>query len=278
MYTAYYASCAEVVAVALPCSDVQLDAYSELSLSLFYLGQYEQCLQCIDTLLGLKWLPKYGIDLFLRKIRCLQITGDSLQARSVYDETVSFIQRMYSDQIQEKYKNRLDSFMNSTYVASNCLTEDEINEMWRTFSIPALASSAISLTISDDDKKSRFEAMTDILPATIIVKEVPYAVIPSFSTSESRYKSCWECCEQLTNCIPWHYCTLVVFCSVNCKEKAWNDYHQIECQILAWALYELSKLDHYTVGVFMFGFRSFIRAMTAFKSMEKLLEAVKQCK
>ena len=48
---------------------------------------------------------------------------------------------------------------------------------------------------------------------------------------ERIYMICSHCSKQTWNSLPCEHCTLCLYCSINCKKKAWKKYHDIECSL-----------------------------------------------
>lgn len=76
-------------------------------------------------------------------------------------------------------------------------------------------------------------ATRDIKPGKVIIVEEGYAAFPKRA---HVYLTCSRCLCFAWTGIPCDSCALVIYCSQECKDKAWQEYHGIECCILPFLL------------------------------------------
>lgn len=88
--------------------------------------------------------------------------------------------------------------------------------------------------------------------------------------SRFRYERCENCCEEHSmNLIPCKHCTVVMFCSEECRSEAMDRFHRYECPIIN--LIE-EKLPNTTL---LLALRSVICAVSCFESADDLIEFTK---
>ncbi|XP_021928622.1 SET and MYND domain-containing protein 4-like isoform X2 [Zootermopsis nevadensis] len=105
--------------------------------------------------------------------------------------------------------------------------------------IPA-ASAALRLCFSP--QKGRYmEATRNIKIGSVLIVEEPYAWALS---REAMAQRCLHCCRLVPAPIPCTQCSTVSYCSEDCRDTGWQDYHRFECHVLHHLLSakELSKM------------------------------------
>ncbi|XP_018321538.1 SET and MYND domain-containing protein 4 [Agrilus planipennis] len=84
------------------------------------------------------------------------------------------------------------------------------------------ASERISINYSE--RYGRYVvAETDIVPGEVLAVEKPYAKI---LLQDFYYTHCHNCVKRNMNLIPCAHCNLALFCSLSCKENAWQSFHK----------------------------------------------------
>lgn len=83
-------------------------------------------------------------------------------------------------------------------------------------------------------------ATRDILPGEIVLNDAPYITCINLNNAHAY---CGHCLKFSWACIPCNNCSWIMFCSEECKQKAWAEYHDIECNVLP-RLLENKNTDH----------------------------------
>ncbi|KAK0084735.1 hypothetical protein PV325_006489 [Microctonus aethiopoides] len=88
------------------------------------------------------------------------------------------------------------------------------------------ASSAIEIKFNDEDQGRYIAATRDIEAGEILFAHKSYA-----STIYARMQNeyCWHCSKHILVGVPCNQCPMVLFCDENCRDVAWNEYHDLEC-------------------------------------------------
>ncbi|CAG5101017.1 Similar to SMYD4: SET and MYND domain-containing protein 4 (Gallus gallus) [Cotesia congregata] len=81
-------------------------------------------------------------------------------------------------------------------------------------------------------------------------------------------KFCWYCLQRTWASVPCNLCINVVFCSEECRDKAWNEYHDIECRFLT--AIKTENVDPTDI----LSIKMTIKAVKEAGSLEKLKEQV----
>ncbi|XP_044005651.1 SET and MYND domain-containing protein 4-like [Aphidius gifuensis] len=89
--------------------------------------------------------------------------------------------------------------------------------------------SGISMLKKTKKNNQHVVATRDIKSGEFIYISEPLAATPG---RELRFTNCWHCCRSTWAGVPCDNCPNVIYCSVICKKKAWDSYHNIECLVL----------------------------------------------
>lgn len=205
----------------------------------------EECLK--DTNLALKCgYPKHlKYKVYQRQAECLCDLGNFKEAKFNFREALNFlnvskINRDQKNNVENKIQSQIDAIQikddletalkeaipdtKSIIVTSKA---DVIPNFLRNPKFPSLHK---SVTIKYDSKRGRHAVATDdIKCGTYILYEEPTI---SFLWSEQLLTHCTYCFTPVASLIPCFTCCLVVFCSADCRTKAWNSFHQYECKAL----------------------------------------------
>lgn len=274
-----YSHYAKSIAYAPSDSPEMALAYSNLSAVLLRLQKYTESLQAIDCCLSLNYPEESKFKIFLRKIECLKILGMSLKARRAYNETLSWVEQNHKDESNKtEMLSKLSDCYNKNVEVKKRFTEDEIDIIWDTLSIQKFneevpgVSSAIRLSHSQS-KGRHFVATRDIKPGEMLVKSKgPYALV---SLKDSQYQCCWACHKFMANCIPCDCCKNVIFCSEECKQEAWKEYHEVECPLLNYFLNVDEDLDEQMVAFIVKAFRILFMAIKEYGSVQNLRKTLR---
>lgn len=90
------------------------------------------------------------------------------------------------------------------------------------------ASKSIEISYSREMGRS-VVAADNIAPGEVLAVEQPYCCI----LLEAYYlKYCYGCLKQCFSMIPCQHCCHVMFCCSECRDKAWQNYHRMECKLM----------------------------------------------
>lgn len=87
-------------------------------------------------------------------------------------------------------------------------------------------SDALSFKYTPKTGKRWAVATRNIKPAEVLINVKPYATMLCV---EDIYTHCGRCFKEAWTSIPCKYCVHVVYCSKECMDAAWEEYHDIEC-------------------------------------------------
>ncbi|KAM3965894.1 LOW QUALITY PROTEIN: SET and MYND domain containing, class 4, member 4 [Aphomia sociella] len=181
-------------------------ALSNRSAVFLSLRKYNECFQDIEQVLKIKFPVKLKSKIEKRKETCLNNLGKS-----------------------KVNQNETDSEINDLLMLQG-LNDD------------TYSCASIKLKVVYNDTMGRHVvAKEDIKVGDVLVQEEPYTLL----LMKTQYLfSCGYCLSRRMNLLPCHKCCYVLYCSENCRLKAWKDYHETECSLTAMLLdMQFTKLE-----------------------------------
>ncbi|NXA35350.1 SMYD4 protein, partial [Eudromia elegans] len=244
--------------------DVSL-CFANRSAALFHLGHFEACLEDIARAQGHGYPDKLLPKVLLRKAECLLCLGrlqDAAEALSAVEKKLSVHQAMSSAAHQALLK-KINQLKNKVHEKENCAepaseAHDAIqreSDVWEENDSISGACSSLSLKF-DLERGRHLVASQDILMGQDLLKEEAFvsvlcpgeslqlpdsneALWDAQATNADLY--CHRCLKQLLASVPCSGCSYAKYCSQNCADLAWKQYHRTECSLGALLL---------TLGVF----------------------------
>jgi len=208
-------------------------------------GKTKECLK--DTSLAIKCgYPKHlKYKVYQRQAKCQCDLENFKEAKTNFREALKYLS---SSKISKDQKNNLENEIQSAIDAlqvkddletallvSDSETKtiiveskpDPVPNFLRNPKFPALHK---SVTIKYDTRRGRHAMATeDIKCGTYLLYEEPTI---NFLWSEQLLTHCTYCFTPVTSLVPCFTCCLVVFCSPECRSKAWSSFHQFECKAM----------------------------------------------
>ncbi|KAK0175758.1 hypothetical protein PV327_009484 [Microctonus hyperodae] len=254
------------VAYAPPKSRELSLAYANRSAALFAARLYDDCLIDIERALALNYPNELKAKLYARRVRCLSIlnVNSSDELNDALDKTRAWLEKMdLNNAGRVIVEKTLNNSMNIKIEKPRIKLDDERN-------LPEIpndnkeipgASSAIAINYSEEFGR-HIVATRDIEPGELIVAQKNYSWVLD---PEKYYSNCWNCSKQTWCGISCDYCVEAIYCCEICRDEAWNDYHDVECQVVG-PLIAL-QMAHLT----LMSLRLTIKAVREAGSIEKLM-------
>ncbi|XP_067165786.1 SET and MYND domain-containing protein 4 [Apteryx mantelli] len=239
--------------------------FANRSAALFHLGHFKVCLEDIARAQGHGYPDRLLPKVLLRKAECLLRLGrlqDAAEALSAVENKITVDQTMTSATHQALLK-KISQLRNKVHEKESCpepapeahgAIQREL-EIWEENDSISGASSSLSLNF-DLDRGRHLVASQDILPGQNLLKEEAFVsvlcpgeslLLPDSSETvwDTRVTNadlyCHRCLKQLLASVPCSGCSYAKYCSQNCADLAWEQYHRTECSLGALLL---------TLGVF----------------------------
>lgn len=199
--------------------------------------KFEECITDINRAMSIYQSDELKAKLSLRKASCLKLIKEL----------------KLDSKLTKKNSNKL-----------------ELPKMIPSKKVPCVAES-LSLKHSEKYGKHMI-ANQDIKPGEIIAIEEAYVAHPY---TNKLYIICSHCLSKTLNGIPCNFCAATIYCSENCKNQAWSEYHDIECSVV-------HKIPFSTVPKWLdinhtskFALKFFIKIIKN-HSLEKIIQEVKE--
>ncbi|NXF39666.1 SMYD4 protein, partial [Nyctibius bracteatus] len=249
----------------LPGSPEVSVCFANRSAALFHLGHFEVCLEDIARAESHGYPDRLLPKVLLRKAECLLRLGrlqDAADSLSVVENKIAMDGIVTSPTHQTLLK-KLSQLKIKICEKESCPEPAQEacgdiqrkSEIWEENDSISGASSSLSLNF-DRERGRHLVASQDILPGQSLLKEEAFVSVlcPGESrlvqdSSETVWDTrvtnadlyCHRCLRQLLASVPCRGCSYAKYCSQNCADVAWEQYHRAECSLGALLL---------TLGVF----------------------------
>lgn len=240
--------------------------FANRSAALFHLGHFEVCLEDIARAESHGYPDRLLPKVLLRKAECLLRLGKLQDATDTLTavENKMAVDGIMTSPIHRMLLKKLSQLKTEIHEGSSPEPAREAHgdiqresEIWEENGSISGASSSLSLNFSAE-RGRHLVASQDILPGQNLLKEKAFvsvlcpgegdslllqdsseAVWDTRVTNADLY--CHHCLKQLLASIPCCGCSYAKYCSQNCADVAWEQYHRTECPLGALLL---------TLGVF----------------------------
>lgn len=229
-------------------------AYGNRSAISFHLKQYKACIEDIDSALEAGFEKFRSITaLTRRKVTCL------LKLKRV-DEAEDILELFTDDtEAYEELSKELATLKAKIYVEKSNDGEDEEQDLnMFQFNLPdepeanpieyltakynylydeectqhRALGQKLCISRSDEGKELCIRATEDIEPGEVIAAERPFT---SVLIGDYKQYFCHHCQRRLIRdkaSVPCRWCSNVLYCSKECRNQSWEEYHRYECKYL----------------------------------------------
>ncbi|XP_044005655.1 SET and MYND domain-containing protein 4-like [Aphidius gifuensis] len=206
-------------------------AYANRSAVLFKARLYENCLLDIERSLKAGYPDNLKTKLHIRQALCFKALKPSshIETSISMASAMQWLPNLRKNNPNYNIKDEYSKIMNQLEKPCDTNTAKFTPIIKNKSSIIAGGSDAIKL-IKSNGNDQHIVAARSIKSGEFIYVNKPFEMIAS---DDKRYNTCWHCCRQTLASIPCDNCPSIVFCSQECKNIAWNEYHELECPILS---------------------------------------------
>ncbi|NXG04129.1 SMYD4 protein, partial [Sakesphorus luctuosus] len=266
--------------------------FANRSATLFHLGHFEVCLEDIARAESHGYPDRLLPKVLLRKAECLLCLGrlqDAADALSVVESKIHMDGLMTSPTHQTLLK-KLSQLKVKIHKKERCPEPapeacgdiQGKSEIWEENNSISGASSSLSLNF-DTERGRHLVASQDILPGQRLLKEEAFVSVlcPGESLPLQDSETAWDtrvtnadlychrCLRQLLASVPCQGCSYAKYCSQDCADVAWQQYHRTECSLGA-LLLTLGVFCHVALRtVLLAGFAEVDRLVKWFHSGDK---------
>ncbi|GLG94637.1 Uncharacterized protein GBIM_01812 [Gryllus bimaculatus] len=210
--------------------------FANRSAVLFAKEKFEDCLKDIERAFEYEYPTKLRYKLLERKAKCCYALGRLTEAEKYSVEALKCLSLAegLSEEKRLQIEKELREFLklpiklnfpeSSSPDLSHELPEKTYDQH------PQIPCASLALKICYNPDMGRYvEAAENIRPGDILLVERPYAsvLLPEFHSSH-----CSLCLRHSWSPVPCLHCTTVVYCSPQCRARAWELSHQVECSVL----------------------------------------------
>ena len=208
-------------------------AYGNRSALLLHMKMYESSIQDIDKAIKITSSNNFKIKLLCRKVECLAFL-DLLEARRTLEKAKeSLISGVpeNSREILNKLISKTESFLKTIIQKPIVISKDNYKKEMLMSLNKKESKNFNKIVMIKHNKKygNHLVASRDIYPGEIIIVEKFYA---SCLNLNKTFTSCHHCLNVCWSGIPCNDCAWAMFCSEECKSKALESYHDIECYLI----------------------------------------------
>ncbi|KAJ8679702.1 hypothetical protein QAD02_015489 [Eretmocerus hayati] len=194
-------------------------ALSNRSALWLHVNRYDLCLIDVERALRITTSNDLKNKLLIRQTKCLQSNQLNLQheARS-RNELPTFNQSEFISCAADCIKLELNKKFGRHYVATRDINPGEVI-------ISEKSPYVFAPYISRETK-----------PGEVIITEESPNVLGPYVHSRQMYLVCSHCLASAWVAIPCGSCVYAIYCSDICKQKAWSQYHDVECAITSFLM------------------------------------------
>uniref|UniRef100_A0A8C5T559 Protein-lysine N-methyltransferase SMYD4 n=1 Tax=Malurus cyaneus samueli TaxID=2593467 RepID=A0A8C5T559_9PASS len=240
--------------------------FANRSAALFHLGHYEVCLEDIARAESHGYPDRLLPKVLLRKAECLLCLGrlqDAQDALGVLERKIA-VDGLVASPTHQTLLKKLNQLKVKLREKEKCPEPAREahggiqgkSEIWEENDTISGASSSLSLSF-DAERGRHLVASRDIVPGQSLLREEAFVSVlcpgeslrlplqdggtawDTGATNADLY--CHRCLRQLLAWVPCQGCSYAKYCSQDCAEVAWQQYHRTECPLGALLL---------TLGIF----------------------------
>ncbi|NXY59367.1 SMYD4 protein, partial [Callaeas wilsoni] len=246
----------------LPGSPKVSVCFANRSAALLHLGHFEVCLEDIARAESHGYPDRLLPKVLLRKAECLLCLGRLQEARDILGVLESKIALDRVTTTHLTLLKKLSLLKVKLHEKERCPEPAQEahggirgkSEIWEENNSISGASSSLSLSF-DAERGRHLVASQDIVPGQSLLEEEAFVSVlcPGESLPLQDAETAWDtratnadlychrCLRQLLASVPCQGCSYAKYCSQDCADVAWQQYHRTECSLGALLL---------TLGVF----------------------------
>lgn len=261
------------IALAPNNSEELAQGYGNRAALLFHLKKFLECAINCDRALLITKSDNLKLKLLYRKAQCLHYINES-SVKDTCAEAKEFLNKsslnkFIKNEYRVKFNNILSSsddmgfdepIRNSKLYKYYC---EELSNFSRQEKVPCASQ---SIKIVYDKKWGRHVVATqDIPPGEIIAIEENFCTLTNV---DGKYLACSYCNQFTWVSFPCENCIDDVYCSKNCQQSAWDEYHCFECPLYAHYFKDIPEYEAYFETHYL---RLFLKIMHKAGSFDKII-------
>ena len=209
-------------------------SYGNRSATLYHLNRFRDCLDDIELALQSGYPKDSYYKLYDRQGKCFLAIGKGKNAKESFSKAVDCIKSAKMDErLLAKWNESLAKQLKD---CESCEEPKAHDKSKQELKVPKLSHSPnekyprLSRNVRVEyskDKGRQLRADQDIHIGEVLAVEDPYS---SVLYQEQYQTHCYRCMTKVDRPVPCTQCSTIVFCSQQCRQMAWQQYHQYECR------------------------------------------------
>ena len=206
------------------------------SAALFHLKRYKECLRDIELAMECGYPDTTRYKLFERQGSVYLALGNTSDAMACFQKALdNLLAAGLSAKATATWQANIGKQMESCRKAIIKPASDKDSEGTKMM-VPALTgepsekhpSASVAVKVRYDASCGRHTvADRDIKVGDVLMSEVPFTAV--MLPGEYMTNHCCQCFAATQAPVPCRQCSTVLFCSRECRDKAWQQYHWAEC-------------------------------------------------
>lgn len=246
--------------------DVDLaNAYANRSAALFHLDDYVACLWNAELAFQFGYPKENHYKLHDRQGKCHRKLNDFTKAQQSFQKAVESLEFSNLDEKKRQHFTQNLQRLIEEIRCEDCSEDPEkelegssravnrfhsnVPQIDKNSQNPVFLSASSVIGLRESDEMGRgLMASADIKVGEVVAVEKPFA---SVNLCEREQEYCSHCCRRVNSPVPCQQCCDVAFCSLQCHEEGWAEYHRDECKIIRHVQNMKSKLGHLGLRIVM---------------------------
>ncbi|KAK0162887.1 hypothetical protein PV327_006622 [Microctonus hyperodae] len=240
----------EGVIYAPPNSNELARAYANRSAALYSGGLYDDAILDIGRALEIGYPDDLKAKLYVRRAQCFFALNKKICPDLERDVANA---REWLSKMNPNGKKRVTEILDQNFSDVSSIKAPFEKIDYQRFLPKPLEGNKKLMGVSDavelqySEKYGRQVVATrDIKAGEAIFMHKAYA---SIVETEVLHKYCWHCVKRVWAGVPCHQCVSVIYCNENCRDEAWQEYHDIECLIVPVITDKMRQMGQSTWGL-----------------------------
>ena len=200
--------------------------FANRSAVLFSMSKYSQCLVNIELALAHGYPQDTKYKLLIRRAKCYQFTASEKEFQDSLDAaTSSLASANLSNKVCANWSEELSKLSHAP-LKSDDACDESLKQVNQEF--PSLSANA---GVAENKEFGRYiHAERDIEAGSTVLVEMPYCSV----TMPMYFLTHCSHCQARADTTPYPCvgCADVIYCSQDCQQKSWQQYHQYECDYI----------------------------------------------
>ncbi|XP_057330864.1 SET and MYND domain-containing protein 4-like [Microplitis mediator] len=262
----------EVIAYALPGSELLARGFANRSAALTNGGMYEDSLKDIERAFEIEYPDNLKAKLYARKAKNLLALNSMM--RSEVDDAITQA-NIWVEKMDDDNKKRVKKSLEQMKTDKSFKKPVKFWESSEFFpktpdDNPKILRASGSIDIKNSETFGRHIVATkDIKAGETLWVHRSYAFILK---SEYRYRHCWNCARYTLSSVPCSQCSNVIYCNEKCRDIAWHEHHDVECPVIT-AVLALKICDEEKCFLWV---RLLVKALKEFGTVTALYKKIKE--